>query len=44
MQPALGDAYFNASFPVINARIAQGGVRLAAFLNNLASSSKLTNQ
>lgn len=43
-QPALADAYFNASYPVINQRIAQGGVRLAAFLNRLVSPAKPTQQ
>lgn len=37
--PNLADPYFNASYPVINTRIAQAGVRLAAFLNNLASAT-----
>jgi hypothetical protein len=33
--PDLSTAYYNQAAPVINLRIAQGGVRLAALLNHI---------
>ncbi|KAJ0989154.1 hypothetical protein J5N97_007510 [Dioscorea zingiberensis] len=40
----LGDEYFQSRLPVVEKRIAQGGVRLAAILNGLFDSSFSQNQ
>ena len=35
LDSALADNYFNQSYPIVNLRIAQGGVRLAHLLNHI---------
>jgi hypothetical protein len=37
--PTLGQEYFDTCAPVVDVRIAQAGVRLAAFLNNAFQSA-----